>query len=79
MIIVKSDPCNKPLITQTIKQHVPEAKLENDVAAELSFILPSERSSQFEKLFLEFDSQLAEFGIQSYGISVTTMEEVFLR
>ncbi|KAH3872038.1 phospholipid-transporting ATPase ABCA3-like isoform X2 [Dreissena polymorpha] len=79
MIIVKTDNCDVNFITQRIKHHVPEAKLENNVAAELSFILPKERSSAFEKMFTEFDSRLGEMGIQSYGISVTTMEEVFLR
>lgn len=79
MTIVKSDSCDIPAVTDTIHKYVPEAKLENDVAAELSFILPSDRSSKFENLFVEMDKRERELGIQSYGISVTTMEEVFLR
>lgn len=79
MIIVKAEGCRTEAITQTILKYVPEAEVENDVAAELSYILPSERSSQFEDMFVELDSREKELCIQSYGISVTTMEEVFLR
>ncbi|XP_052767410.1 phospholipid-transporting ATPase ABCA3-like isoform X2 [Mya arenaria] len=79
MTIVKAEHCDVGIITQRIKHYVPEAELENNVAAELSYILPSQRSSEFEKMFLEFDRNLSGLGIQSYGIAVTTMEEVFLR
>ena len=47
--------------------------------AELSFILPSEATGKFEQLFLELESGRQELGIASYGASVTTMEEVFLK
>ena len=49
------------------------------VGAELSFILPSEATGKFEKLFLELETRRQELGIASYGASVTTMEEVFLK
>ena len=47
--------------------------------AELSFILPSEATGNFENLFLELETRRKELGIASYGASVTTMEEVFLK
>ena len=47
--------------------------------AELSFILPSEATGKFEELFLELETRRRELGIASYGASVTTMEEVFLK
>ena len=47
--------------------------------AELSFILPSEARGKFEELFLELETRRKELGIASYGASVTTMEEVFLK
>lgn len=36
-------------------------------------------SSRFELLFAELEMNREELGIASYGASVTTMEEVFLR
>ena len=36
-------------------------------------------SYKFKDFFLEFDRDLPKLDITSYGISVTTLEEVFLR
>jgi len=47
--------------------------------AELSFILPSEATGKFEELFTELETRRKDLGIASYGASVTTMEEVFLK
>ena len=47
--------------------------------AELSFVLPSEATDKFEGLFLELENRRQELGIASYGASVTTLEEVFLK
>lgn len=49
------------------------------VGAELSFILPSEATGKFEDLFMDLETRRQELGIASYGASVTTMEEVFLK
>jgi len=58
---------------------VDEAQLESNVGAELSFILPRERSSQFENLFTDLEQNRKELGIDSFGASVTTLEEVFIK
>lgn len=47
--------------------------------AELTYILPSEATGKFEDLFNELESRREELGINSFGVSVTTMEEVFLK
>lgn len=49
------------------------------LGAELSFILPSEATGKFEDLFMDLETRRQELGIASYGASVTTMEEVFLK
>ena len=46
---------------------------------ELSFILPRTSSHQFESLFTALEKRKDELGVVSYGASVTTMEEVFLK
>ncbi|XFF91437.1 hypothetical protein AB1E18_017656 [Capra hircus] len=79
LIIVKDPHCDVKEISKLIKYHVPEAKLENNVAAELSFILPKEYTNRFKDLFTEMEDRQEELGIASFGISITTMEEVFIR
>ena len=46
---------------------------------ELSYVLPSEQSKNFEALFTDLEENKIEYGISSYGASVTTLEEVFLK
>ncbi|XP_070581084.1 phospholipid-transporting ATPase ABCA3-like isoform X2 [Ptychodera flava] len=79
MTIVKKRSCDVERISSIVQHHVPDAELENNIGAELSYILPHESSANFEALFTELESQKADVGIASYGASVTTMEEVFLK
>uniref|UniRef100_A0A7N5ZTB9 ABC transporter domain-containing protein n=1 Tax=Anabas testudineus TaxID=64144 RepID=A0A7N5ZTB9_ANATE len=79
MVIVKDALCNVSEISRLVHMYVPNATLESSAGAELSYILPKESTSKFELLFAELEMNRDELGIASYGASVTTMEEVFLR
>uniref|UniRef100_A0A6I8PBH8 ATP binding cassette subfamily A member 3 n=1 Tax=Ornithorhynchus anatinus TaxID=9258 RepID=A0A6I8PBH8_ORNAN len=79
MVMVKEPHCDLEGISHLIRRSVPNAILESNAGAELSFILPKESTHRFEALFTELEQKRAELGIASYGASVTTMEEVFLR
>uniref|UniRef100_A0A672ZS52 ABC transporter domain-containing protein n=1 Tax=Sphaeramia orbicularis TaxID=375764 RepID=A0A672ZS52_9TELE len=79
MVIVKDALCNVSEISRLVHMYVPNATLESSAGAELSYILPKESTSRFELLFAELEMNREELGIASYGASVTTMEEVFLR
>ena len=79
MVMVKTTECDVDHVTSVVKQYVPDAKLESNISAELSYVLPSESSSQFEALFSHLETNAKTIGILSFGASVTTMEEVFLK
>nr|XP_020862173.1 ATP-binding cassette sub-family A member 3-like [Phascolarctos cinereus] len=79
MIMVKGQHCNVHEIEILIREHIPNATMERNMGAELSFILPKENVHSFEALFEELEERQEELGISSFGASVTTMEEVFLR
>ncbi len=51
----------------------------SDVGAELAFVLPFEDLAIFPKLFRLLDEKLPELGLTSYGVGVTTLEDVFLK
>lgn len=59
--------------------YVPGSKLLTNVGTELSAQLPFTGSSGFQPLFEYLDDNMASLGIKSYGMSVTTLEEVFLK
>ena len=74
-------------LTALVKQHVPESTLLSDVGAELAFQLPTASSPAFPALFraLEGGSSstgagaASPLGVESFGVSVTTLESVFLK
>ncbi|CAN0348380.1 unnamed protein product [Pylaiella littoralis] len=66
-------------IKALVRSHVKGSALLSNVGAELSFQLPNDASSSFKNMLLEMDNRQAELGINSYGVSVTTLEEVFLK
>lgn len=45
----------------------------------MTFQLPSEAAAQFKEFFTELDNNLDRLSIRSYGVGITTLEEVFLR
>ncbi|BDA45751.1 probable ATP-binding cassette sub-family A member 3 [Coccomyxa sp. Obi] len=61
-----------------IRRHVPQAILVSRGPAELAFRLPKEETSQFPALLQDLEDSRAELGVDSYGLEVTTLEEVFL-
>ncbi|MBK8156522.1 MAG: hypothetical protein IPK55_11250 [Streptococcus sp.] len=42
-------------------------------------MLPKKAIQDFKEFFPEFDRKLEELDVSSYGLSMTTLEEVFLR
>lgn len=65
-----------------IKDHVPNAEKARRHGYELSFILPHDSVSKFPTLFGHIEAEIkcttSNLGIENYGVSMTTLEEVFL-
>ncbi|XP_013413247.1 ATP-binding cassette sub-family A member 3 [Lingula anatina] len=79
MVLVKEQACNIDAVTQMIQGHVPSSTLETDIGAELSYVLPREEICRFEGLFADLEVRHKDLGVSSFGVSLTTMEEVFLK
>jgi ATP-binding cassette, subfamily A (ABC1), member 3 len=69
--------CTKDL-KKIITHYIPEAKLLSDVGSELSYQLPLGSSSQFTAMFEKLDEHVDKKSISCYGVSITTLDEVFL-
>ncbi|XP_048497581.1 ABC transporter A family member 1 isoform X3 [Beta vulgaris subsp. vulgaris] len=92
LTLVKTAP-GASLAADIVHRHIPSATIVSEVGTEISFKLPLTSSSSFESMFKELESCMKRStsnseaaagenecaGIDSYGISVTTLEEVFLR
>uniref|UniRef100_A0A671TWH5 P-type phospholipid transporter n=1 Tax=Sparus aurata TaxID=8175 RepID=A0A671TWH5_SPAAU len=69
------------LVSGLILCHVPAARLVEDLGHELTYILPysAAKDGAFVELFKDLDLKLPDLGISSYGVSDTTLEEIFLK
>ncbi|XP_028314701.1 phospholipid-transporting ATPase ABCA1b isoform X2 [Gouania willdenowi] len=69
------------LVSGLIVRHVPAARLVEDLGHELTYVLPysAAKDGAFVRLFKDLDLKLCELGISSYGVSDTTLEEIFLK
>ena len=66
-------------IENVILKYVPDAEPLSNVGAEQSYRLPFAAAETFEFMFRDLDILKPSLGIAEYGVSVTTLEEVFLR
>ncbi|KAK9410931.1 ATP-binding cassette sub-family A member 12 [Crotalus adamanteus] len=76
-----AEECNTSAVTATIQAHLPKAYLREDIGGELIYVLPpfnSKVSSSYQSLLRNLDSNLSDLRIGCYGISDSTIEEVFL-
>nr|XP_025839579.1 ATP-binding cassette sub-family A member 3-like [Vulpes vulpes] len=79
IVMEKESHCDVEKISEIIHSHIPDATVENFTGAELSFILPKEYTHRFEALIDHLEKKQKELGIASFGASITTMEEVFVK
>tara|TARA_B110000285_G_C15129735_1_gene622739 strand:- start:3078 stop:3296 length:219 start_codon:yes stop_codon:yes gene_type:complete len=50
-----------------------------EVSREIQYQIPTSNSDKFKVFFQLFDQKLNDLGIKSYGVGITTLEEVFLK
>eukprot|EP00742_Colponemidia_sp_Colp-10_P004062 GILJ01004335.1.p1 GENE.GILJ01004335.1~~GILJ01004335.1.p1 ORF type:complete len:1795 (+),score=302.12 GILJ01004335.1:677-5386(+) len=79
LTMVKDSNCVSDQVQRLVSKYVPDNKMLSDVGAEISFQLPIASSNSFADMFNELEERKSEVRILSYGISVTTLEEVFLK
>lgn len=65
-------------LMQLVKQHVPSAQLLSAAGSEVAVRLPKEEAACFPAALRALDAATEQLGVSSYGLSVTTLEEVFL-
>ncbi|XP_038013248.1 ATP-binding cassette sub-family A member 10-like [Motacilla alba alba] len=73
-----SESCGLENVTALVKQYIPNATFSGHTQYELRYKLPLENVNKFPDLFSGLDG-CSEQGIINYGVSMTTLEDVFLR
>ncbi|NXS27023.1 ABCA9 protein, partial [Pomatostomus ruficeps] len=73
-----SESCDLENVTSLVKGYIPNATFSGHSQYELRYKLPLENVNKFPDLFSGLDG-CSEQGIINYGVSMTTLEDVFLR
>ncbi|XP_064006723.1 ATP-binding cassette sub-family A member 10-like [Pogoniulus pusillus] len=73
-----SESCDLQNVTSLVKQYIPNVIFSGHRQHELRYKLPLEYVNKFPDLFIGLDS-FSDQGILNYGVSMTTLEDVFLR
>lgn len=71
--------CDVSAVGGFLKQFVPGVKCLSSFGSEVVFQLPSASSTAFPAMLEALDTEMVRLNVLQYGISVTTLEEVFLR
>ncbi|XP_068041307.1 ATP-binding cassette sub-family A member 13 [Anomalospiza imberbis] len=74
------DPKHIVQVTSLVQTHIPEAFLKDNSGTELTYVIPEKADkTSFKGLFQALDQSLQHLHVTGYGISDTTLEEVFLK
>ena len=71
--------CDVEKTTDLVKNCIPTSSIKSNASGELIFSLPAAESTSFGTLFESLEKRKTELNIGNFGLSITTMEDVFLR
>lgn len=66
-------------ISELIKEFLGTAEVDMNIGSEMSYVLKEKYLDVFSKLLFAVEENAQRLGITGYGITSTTMEQVFLK
>ncbi|KAL1392905.1 hypothetical protein pipiens_012130 [Culex pipiens pipiens] len=79
LICVKKQGSDPGQLTELLRKHIAEIEVETNIGTELSYVLKNEYLHKFQAMLADLEEHTDQCGISSYGITLSTMEEVFMR
>lgn len=71
--------CSTDQVTQFVQRCIPQFELERESVGELIYGIRRNQAKEVERLITTLDQEKDKIGIKSYGLSMTSIEDVFLR
>lgn len=79
LICVKDQGCKPNEILRVLSEFAPNVKIESDAQTEAVFIITEDHLPKFQNMFKKIEDKSKELKISSFGCSLTTLEEVFIK
>ena len=74
----RTEPFSPEEVTAAVQSVVQHADVSQQSSSELLFRIPLDQAPRFAELFQRLKASSTEWGVGSYGISITTLEQVFI-
>lgn len=79
LVCVKGPGCDPSRLTALLSKYIGGIQIETNIGSELTYVLNETYVSQFKTIFAELETKSDALKISSFGVSLTTLEEVFLK
>ncbi|UJR36716.1 hypothetical protein I4U23_029432 [Adineta vaga] len=79
LFIDKQETCANERVVGFIQRFIPKIVVERESSSEMVFGIRRSESKQIGQLIHALDEERLNIGVESYGLSMTTIEEVFLK
>lgn len=79
LICVKEIGCDSIRLLELLKSFVPDVKMDTDSQQEVSFVVNEENLPRFHEIFKSLEDNSDKLKVRSFGCSLTTLEEVFIK
>lgn len=79
VICTKDAKCNVNAVTATLRRFIPDIDVHEDIAREFMYVLPVEYVEKFQQIFEQLEQNQYDLGISSFGVTLTPLEEIFLK
>lgn len=79
LICVKEPECDANLTLEVLKEYAPDASMESNAQTEAVFIISESHLPKFQHIFKRLENEAKQLKISSFGCSLSTLEEVFLK
>lgn len=79
LVCVKAAGCDEHKVSSLLSEYIPGISIETNIGSELTYVLKEKYVSKFKTIFADLEQKSDQLKIDSFGVSLTTMEEVFLK
>ncbi|XP_001662815.2 ATP-binding cassette sub-family A member 1 [Aedes aegypti] len=79
LICVKGRKYSEACLLETLRKHIPSVKIDHESASEVEVLLEKKYVQRYEAMLEEMERNMESCGVMSYGVSFTTLEEVFMK
>ncbi|KAJ6646771.1 Phospholipid-transporting ATPase ABCA3 [Pseudolycoriella hygida] len=79
LICAKNFDCNSDFVTGLLRKYLPKIKIESENESEITYLLPDDQVKLFHQMFADLEQNEKVLNLSGYGVSLTTMEEIFLK